>query len=119
MVVLLVLMAAGKRPKRFGYCYHVEIGKGWGGLELGVVFLTSANPSFHTKCHEHGHALQNCYFGPLMPFIVCIPSAARYWYREIRRRIGKPCKTDYDSIWFEGQATEWGFDLIYTNTIRG
>lgn len=113
MVALLVLMAAGKKPKRFGYSYHIEVGKGWGGVSLGPVFLTSENPSFETKCHEFGHSLQNCCFGPLFPILIGIPSVVRYWYRELRSRIGKPCTTDYDSIWFEGQATVWGFELIY------
>ena len=112
MAALLVLMAAGKKPKRFGYCHHVEVGKGWGGVNLGVVFLTSENPSEHTKCHEHGHALQNCKYGLAMPFVVCIPSAARYWYREIRSKIGKPCTTTYDSIWFEAEATALGTEFI-------
>lgn len=113
MIALLVLMAAGKKPKQFAYCYHIEVGKGWGGVSLGPVILTSANPSVDTLLHEHGHSLQNCCFGPLMPFLIGIPSMARYWYREIRRKMGKPCTTDYDSIWFEAQATEWGDAIIY------
>ena len=109
LIVAGVLLCMGKKPKKWGWCYYFEIGDGWGGLELGIIFLTSKKPSTHTKCHEFGHAIQNCYFGPLMPFLVCIPSAIRYWYRRIRRSKGLKNKTAYDDIWFEGQATRLGY----------
>ena len=51
-----------------------------------------------------------------MPFVVCIPSAVRYWYREFkyhRKKLTPPTK--YDDIWFEGQATKWGSEYILTN----
>jgi hypothetical protein len=108
LAAMLILSAAGKRRERWGYCYHYIVGKGWGGVSLGFVIITSERPSTHTKNHEHGHALQNCKYGLAMPFIVCIPSFLRYWYRELRQRIGKPCATNYDAIWFEGEATAMG-----------
>ena len=56
--------------------------------------------------HECGHGIQNCIWGPLMIFVVCIPSATRYWYREFKyHRKGLTPPTKYDDIWFEGQAT--------------
>lgn len=108
-VVALFLMMTGHKPKRWGYCWYFEIGENWGGLELGVVFLTQKHPTKHLKDHELGHGIQNCYYGFFMPFIVCIPSAMRYWYREYITRI-KPeiILPPYDSIWFEGQATRLG-----------
>jgi hypothetical protein len=106
------MLAIGNKPKKWGYCYYFEIGKGWGGLELGPVFLTSKNPTSHIRNHELGHGMQNCYFGIGMPFIVCIPSAIRYWYRSIRQFIGAPCKTKYDDIWFEGDATKLGTEFM-------
>lgn len=108
LIVASVLCACGYKPKKHGYCFYFEIGEGWGGLELGVVFLTNKNPSTHIKNHEHGHALQNCVYGVLMPFIVCIPSAIRYWHRKIRTNKGLENKAAYDDAWFEGQATKWG-----------
>jgi hypothetical protein len=59
--------------------------------------------------HEFGHSLQNCYIGPMMPFI-SIASAIRYWYREILFWEGIPYEnmSDYDDIWFEGTATYLG-----------
>ena len=111
-IVTLVLKIAGKEVKKWGYCYYVEVGKNWGGLELGMFFLKDSNPSTHTNNHEHGHAIQNCYWGILMPFVICIPSAIRYWYRRIRNKLGYKILTAYDDIWFEGQATALGKSYV-------
>lgn len=32
--------------------------------------------------HEYGHGIQHLWWGPLFPFVIGIPSAARYWLRE-------------------------------------
>lgn len=116
VLVALLLMAAGHRPKRFllGWCF--EIGKGWGGLNLGIVFLCQEGASDDLKCHEFGHSIQNCLFGILTPFAVHIPSAVRYWAHEWKDAHGKDLPP-YDAIWFEGQATRWGHR--YYNMIKG
>ena len=112
-IVALVLLCAGNKPKRWGDCFYFEVGKtNWGGLELGIFFLTSKNPSIHTRNHEHGHAIQNCFFGFLMPFIVSIPSAIRYWYRRIREKKGLVNKTNYDAVWYEYTATKLGTKYV-------
>ena len=106
----LVLLIAGCKPKRNQYGWYFEAGKGWGGCELGCMCIVNTNPSQHTLNHEFGHAIQNCYFGPLMIFI-SIASAIRYWYREYLVQIKKVSRTSlpkYDSIWFEGDATKIG-----------
>jgi hypothetical protein len=77
-----------------------------------LTIVTGCNATEYTKQHEVGHSVQNCFFGPLMPFIVSIPSVIRYWYRRIRREIGKPPKTTYDSVWYEGTATTLGNKVI-------
>lgn len=111
-VVAIVLMIMGYKPKKWNYCYYFEVGNNWGGVELGMFFLTDKSGSLRTRNHEHGHAIQNCYFGPLFPFIVAIPSAVRYWYRElVYSRKGKNPPTLYDDIWFEGSATKLGTEL--------
>lgn len=115
LVVALVLFMTGHRAKKHGWCYYFAIGENWGGLELGIFFLCDKKEIAHTKNHEFGHGIQNCYFGFLMPFIVCIPSVIRYWYREIRTRRGKENKKGYDDIWFEGQATYLGTKYIGKN----
>ena len=119
-LIAIVLLATGHKPRKWGYCYYFEIGEGWGGLEFGPIFLANKNASKNIKNHELGHAIQGCWFGPLMPFIVCIPSAIRYWYRIIRKKIGRPCKTNYYSIWFEAQASILGTSFMdwYTNKTK-
>ena len=112
LIVAAVLLCAGEKPKKWGLCCYFEVGENWGGLELGVIFLTNKSPSVTCRNHELGHGIQNCWFGFLMPFIVCIPSAIRYWYRAIRRKRGLPNKTAYDDIWFEGQATRLGTEYM-------
>lgn len=116
----LILCAAGYKPQKWGYCYYFEVGDNWGGCELGMFFLKSKTDSTYIKNHEHGHAIQNCYFGFLMPFIVCIPSAIRYWYREYLIRVKKAAELcPYDDIWFEGQATQLGTEFIkWLNSIK-
>lgn len=112
-ITALVLLCTGAKPNKHGGGIHFKVGKNWGGVNLGLVFLTDDSPSEHTKNHEFGHAIQNAKYGLLMPFIVSIPSAIRYWYREFKYyRKGKEPPTDYDSIWFEGEATKLGNEYI-------
>lgn len=93
--------------KRHGYCYYLNIGKSWGGLELGMFFLVDEHDSVATKWHEHGHGVQNCFWGPLMPLVISIPSAIRYHYRNNQKKKGIKLPP-YDSIWFENDATRTG-----------
>lgn len=117
LFVALALTIAGYKPKKWNYCYYFEIGDNWGGVEFGVFFVVCKNSGTLIKNHEHGHGIQNCYFGPLMPLVVCIPSAIRYWYRELKYlRNGKTPPTSYDSVWFENSATNLGSEL--NNWIR-
>lgn len=107
------------KPHKNGFSYIVEIGGDWGGLEIGAVALCGSyaqkdGPCYclnwfdHTRIHEFGHSLQQLIFGPLQLFLVWIPSAIRYNYRNWCDKHGKPLTTAYDDIWFEGQATDWG-----------
>ena len=51
---------------------------------MGLMFLRDHNSSVsYINPHEFGHTFQNCLLGPLFPFMVAIPSAIRYWLREI------------------------------------
>lgn len=108
-IAAVILRVLGYKPKRYGYCWHFEVGERWGGVNLGVVFITDKHSSVHTKNHEHGHAIQNCFFGFLMPFVVAIPSAMRYWYFTLT-----PNKkhAPYESVWFEAQATKLGNKIM-------
>ena len=109
LLVSLVMIITGHRPRRWGYCWYFEIGKkNWGGCEWGPVFIKDRHEGDHIKNHEFGHGIQNCFFGPFMLFLVSAPSSIRYWFRRIRMAGGKQPKRGYDDIWFEGQATRLG-----------
>lgn len=114
LLVALALTISGNKSKgKYGYCFRFEVGDNWGGLSLGPIIITCKDIDCDTLNHEHGHAIQNCWFGFLMPFIVTIPSAVRYWYREFKYYYkGLRPTTIYDSIWFEGQATRVGTEFI-------
>lgn len=82
-LVSLILLILGYKPKKWNYCYYFEVGENWGGIELGMFFVTDKSSGIRIKNHEHGHGIQNCYLGVFMPFVVCIPSAIRYWLRKL------------------------------------
>lgn len=116
VITAVILRAKGYRPKKWGYCYHFEVGESWGGINLGPIFVTSKNAPERTKNHEHGHAIQNCNFGLLMPFIVGIPSLLRsryhVWYYRNRYPKTKRPLPNYYSVWFENQASTLGDEFI-------
>lgn len=111
-IISLGMLITGHKPKIFHYYIYFEVGNNWGGFECGCFFFANKNSSLSLKQHECGHGIQNIIFGWLMPFIVSIPSAVRYWYREwyMKYKYPKTQKTlpPYDSIWFEGWATKLG-----------
>lgn len=169
-IIALGLLISGHKPKHLGPTVYFEVGENWGGVELGGFFLCDKHSPLETKYHECGHSLQNMIWGPLMPFVVCLPSAARYWLFNFNSPLARAIyvsllllagivvstsgavifaliggfKTivilfevlrmyfisltiwlnvfqlpqfyknnypDYDKVWFEGQATEWGTQI--------
>lgn len=111
VICSLALLVTGHKPKMFHCFIYFEVGEGWGGFEAGCFFFCSKNSSLHLKQHESGHGIQNLMFGVFMPFIVSIPSCARYWYREWLVRSGRKKYgelPEYDSAWFEGMASKLG-----------
>lgn len=109
LLIFISLAITGHKPKIFCGRIYVEVGNNWGGLEGGPFFICNKGGSLRIKCHECGHGLQNLIWDPLTPVVITIPSAIRYWYREFKYyKAGVTPPTDYDSIWFEGQATRWG-----------
>jgi hypothetical protein len=115
-IVALVFKLFLKPEITTKYGRWVFVSKGnWGGLSLGnFVFMSEANAKgTHTIRHEIGHSLQNVLWGPLFLFVIGLPSITRCWYRETPLYTKHPEKhTDYDSIWFEGQATAWGTKYV-------
>lgn len=107
VIVCGILMCFGYKPKKFGHCYYIAIGKNWGGFELGWFFLIDKRETEFLKQHETGHGYQNaCLFGWFMP-VLCVISAIRYWLQ----RFG--VKLDYYAWWFEGDASnKWWQYLV-------
>lgn len=116
LLIAAALMAVGYRPKRYGWMWQFEVGENWGGLSLGIVFLCCKNSSPRLMMHEFGHSIQNCRYGIGMILFTAL-SALRYHYIIWMESHGKSTP-DYDSWWFEGQATKIGTHYI-TNIIKG
>ena len=110
-IVALVLICFGKRAYRYGWNYCFELKANF-GLELGIFFIAPVGGTTRTKNHEHGHAIQNIYFGPFSVGMVSVPSALRFWIRELQYAMDRTPDTGYDDIWFEGQATKSGSAFI-------
>lgn len=112
LITALFMLIIGKTPYRIGHTFMFYFDKGWGGLTLGAVIIVSEDCPPSTISHEYGHTVQNLIFGPFELFIG-VASAARYWYREIKRKRDPACSLPpYDSIWFEGQATRLGLKFL-------
>lgn len=110
-LIFLVLFIAGYRPKRFAEMLYFEVGENLGGFNMGFVAVVNKDVSVHTLHHEHGHFIQTFFFGPFT-LLIQLASAIRYWYRRyIQKTNPEKYRTlpDYDSIWFEGQATGLGY----------
>lgn len=106
LLAAAVLIVLGYKPKRFGWAWYFEIGNHRDGFSLGFIFFCGKKSSNVTKAHEYGHSFQNCKYGFGMP-ILTLCSVARYIWFCLLESMGKPLP-DYDSWWFEGQATEVG-----------
>ena len=106
---LLFAWITGEKIRRCGpYIYmYSKYCKG-GSFSVGM-FVVLSYYGDSSMPHEMGHGIQNMIFGPLMPFIVAIPSVIRFWYREYKIRKGQGAQLPpYDSIWYERTATQWG-----------
>lgn len=106
IVFALVMLCIGKRPKKHGWNYYFEFNIDW-GLELGIFFIAPKDASDHLKNHELGHSIQNIYYGIFTIGVITIPSAVRFWVRNIQGKRGK-ILPPYDCVWFEGSATASG-----------
>ncbi len=113
LAVACGMLLTGHRMQRFGPCFCFERGKSWGGMTWGFVIVVCRGAGKDLLAHELGHAMQNCRFGPFMPFLVGIPSSLRYHARRLFTRItGREPRKPYDAAWFEGQATAVGREYI-------
>jgi hypothetical protein len=111
LLVGVVLIFLGYRPKRFGWSWYFEIGLSYDGFSLGPFFFCGKYASNATKAHEYGHSFQNCKYGIVMIFLT-LASIARYWYYTIAGDWLGMDLPKYDTWWFESQATKIGTDQI-------
>lgn len=119
LIAILALAPFG-RVHVFHHRLYAVVGHDWGGLGLGCFFIcdNGCKDCDFLRAHECGHGIQNCIFGPFTLFIICIPSAIRYWYRELKYyRKGIIPKTGYYDIWFEKQASNFGEKYVLTDKI--
>ena len=119
LLMLIPFLIAGNFGTYHGRIYGIFpscFGENW-GFEMGCFFFLATNmkDNDYIKRHECGHGLQNIILG-VFQLVIQFWSMGRYWYRECLRKHNKPITTDYDSIWFEKWATEWGTKYV-TNDI--
>ena len=116
LYMALAMLIKGAKHYRYGNGVAFELpGINW-GVSMGIFMIVphdsmEQDPSM--VWHEYGHTLQNLYFGFLMPFVIFIPSAVRFW---LRRWEGKGAE-GYLDIWFERSASDSGefFDKYANN----
>lgn len=114
IVVALILICLGYQKQYFGMFVYFEVGKNWGGINLGPIFIVNKNPSLHILKHEAGHGIQNARYGFFMLPLVAIPSVSRVVWRKLISKWSYIKLPPYESIWFEKQATEWGYKITRT-----
>lgn len=117
LIVLVLLIFRKGRLNRLGYHIFFEFheDKSW-GFSIGSISFVGKIFTHADKellLHEFGHTVQNALFGPLVLFIVYIPSFIRYHYIEYLQKTAKDHKVlidfDYEDIWFESNATRLGY----------
>ena len=113
LIGFFVFLRYIKRP-RYWYkgCVVVYVrGKNtyWGGISLGAFIFIDENitkeraESSKFLNHEHGHALQSAFLGPLYLLIVGLPSLL--WPQVFYLRSNR---MDYSSFYTERWADKWG-----------
>ena len=82
-IVCLIALCCKCPVQKYRNAIEILVPQNFGGVELGMFFVRGKDcPS--VAPHEYGHTIQNLWWGPLFPFVVALPSAARYWIREIK-----------------------------------
>lgn len=82
-----------------------------GGITLGgFIFVGTNSYAESIKPHEYGHTIQNLIWGPLFLFVIGLPSIIRaaYFNYCAEHKPEKYRTMDYESAWFEAQATKIG-----------
>ena len=111
--VAIFMLITGHKPHMHGPAIYFRLKKMDGfGFSLGMFFVIGKTAD-DVKDHEFGHTIQNLVYGPIALFIVYIPSFIRYQYFNFKYwRKGLSQPVDYNSIWFEKQASLWGAEFM-------
>ena len=110
MMSLFIFRRGNIRLEGYHVYFEFKKDKQW-GFSVGMISFIGRIREHQDKevlYHEFGHTVQNAILGPLVIFLVYIPSLLRYHYREWLYKHDKPVKTAYDDIWFEDSATTLG-----------
>lgn len=99
LLFTLCMLFCNVTPIRYNLTWYFAFGYYWGGVSLGITFITDRSGDNSIAPHEFGHTVQNCLFGPLFPFLIAIPSMIRYYTVSYE---------DYEKVWFEKSATDIG-----------
>ena len=87
-IVCLIALCCKCPVQKYRNAVEILVPWNFGGVELGMFFVRGKDcPS--VSPHEYGHTIQNLWWGPLFPFVVALPSAARYWIREFKTPQGR------------------------------
>ena len=117
-ILAFFVLITGHKPTVYHNCICFRCRKK-DGCSLGCFMFVGRFSSEELLMHELGHAIQNCLYGPLMPFLVGIPSSTRYHYRNFKQKVlHKKLTTRYDSVWFEAEATALGKDYVKRDLLR-
>ena len=85
-VVALALLVTGHKPKRFHYLIYFEVGSGWGGFELGAVFVVNKTPSLpNTKADTVYKILCSaclCLLSSVFPLVFAIGGASTKYEKD-------------------------------------
>ncbi len=109
-ITSIVMFLCGYKAKIYNHCIVFTCGK-FSGFSLGCFIFIGKHCKESLLIHELGHSVQNCLYGPLMPFIVALPSFVRFHYRRFcTHKLHRRLTTPYEKIWFEAEATTLGKD---------
>lgn len=111
LLAFCVLTSIGCPCHRYRKAICIVFPKKFGAISLGMFMIRSAGHP-ESCSHEYGHSIQNMKWGWLFPFVIGLPSLIRsqarnFYYSWIYGKTRKSLKP-YDSIWFEGEATDLG-----------
>lgn len=87
-IICLICLCLKCPVQKYRNGIEILVNNNFGGLELGMFFIRGKD-CLGVRPHEYGHGIQHLWWGPLFPFVIGLPSAARYWLREQKTQKAK------------------------------